>query len=205
MRIVENRGADRVLDLLAQAIEREHTLEVATAHLSLFAFDALAAELLRLERARLVLPTIDLDALQLLGAEADRAARNRLQARWLAAKLARWLDRNVEVKTSRGAIPQATVILQHPDVPQLAITGNCELSTEGLGLTPAPELALVQATESDSEASALARRFLQIWNGLPVDPRPQAPPARRHRRPGHAPRSRAGLPAHPSLPVRRCR
>ena len=170
MRIVENQGTDRVVDVLSAVLAKGLSLDLATPQLSLFAFAALAAELNRVDGARLVLPDSDRDALALLGTEADRAARNQLQARWLASRLSRWIEQKAELRASRGAIPQASVVLRDREGARLSLVGNCQLSTEGLGLSPSPDFALVHASESPSEAAALSKRFTQVWNGLAQDP-----------------------------------
>ena len=83
MRLVTNSGSDRVIDIVRPHLARGNRLDAITPALSLFAFAEILRDARKLAGCRLVLPPAD-DGLELLGGPADRAARNRLQARWLA-------------------------------------------------------------------------------------------------------------------------
>ena len=52
--------------------------------------------------------------------------------------------------------------------PAKVITGNCPLTTDGLGITPANQFSLVQATETPEESQLLSEWFTQMWNALPA-------------------------------------
>ena len=52
--------------------------------------------------------------------------------------------------------------------PARVITGNCPLTTDGLGITPANQFSLVQATETPEESQLLSEWFTQMWNALPA-------------------------------------
>lgn len=83
MRLVRNTGNDRVIDLVRPLLSAGQEVGVVSAALSTFAFAELRKALQTISRCQLVLPPEGAD-LQLLGSAADRPARNRLQARWLA-------------------------------------------------------------------------------------------------------------------------
>ena len=89
MRIVPNTGTDRVVDIVRPWLQPGHRVDLASQTLSLFAFAELADEPACLAGAGLVLPSESAE-LHLLGSTADRAARNRLQSRWLAGRCAAW-------------------------------------------------------------------------------------------------------------------
>ena len=94
MKLIQNSGSDRVIDLIRPHLKQGHQFGCVTPSFSLFAFAELREALAKLERVQLILPPAD-DELDFLGSEGDRAARNRLQARWLANQCAKWLDGNV--------------------------------------------------------------------------------------------------------------
>lgn len=50
------------------------------------------------------------------------------------------------------------------------MVGACALTTEGLGLTPADRLGIVQLAEGEDEAVMLTDWFEEQWQGLPADP-----------------------------------
>lgn len=83
MRLIHNTGTDRVIDLVRPGLLEKSQLNCVTPTFSLFAFAELLEPLWDLEKVQLVLPSEDHD-LDFLGSENDRAARNRLQNRWLA-------------------------------------------------------------------------------------------------------------------------
>ena len=150
MQILRNTGTDRVLDAVRPALQDGHRLDLASPTLSLFAFEALATELKRsLWRPRSSSPPLDTD-LGLLGSDADRAARNRLQAHALARRAADWLASGAEVRararTHPPGDPRGSRRRRHRRASRS--TGSFALSTDGLGLTPGNPLALVQASET---------------------------------------------------------
>ena len=113
MKLVHNTGSDRVVDLLRPHLGPGHQLGCVTQALSLFAFAELRDSLGKLEQVHLILPPAD-DDLNFLGGEGDRAARNRLQSRWLANQCAKWLGK-VVLRRAHGRIPQGAAVVRGPD------------------------------------------------------------------------------------------
>lgn len=170
MRVVRNTGADTVVELLRPWLKPGNSVDLATAGLSLFAFEALRSELAQLAGTRLVLPSQSSDLL-LRGTEADRPARNRMQQRWLALRCAEWLERNVEVRRAGGTVPQGALVARGPDAaPLQAVLGSFGFTTDGLGLTPGNPLSLIQVSESSAEAALLSQWFDLQWASLADDP-----------------------------------
>ena len=166
MKLVQNTGSDRVIDLLRPPLNPGHKVGCITPALSLFAFSELRRELCDLEHVQLVLPPDD-DGLQFLGGDGDRAARNRLHARWLANQCAKWIGDKVELRRASGPVPQGAAVVRGPDgAPQQVVMGSFALSTDGLGVTPGNPMSLIQASESAAEAAQLARWFDQQWASL---------------------------------------
>ena len=79
MRLVANTGTDRVVDVIEPWLRPDHQMDLASDSFSLFAFGELMEKLLRMASVRVLLPPGEAE-LGLFGAEADRAARNRLQS-----------------------------------------------------------------------------------------------------------------------------
>ena len=119
--------------------------------------------------ARLVLPPKDAD-LSLFGSDADRAARNRLQGRWLARRCADWVEKTVEVRRADRPVPQGAVVLRDADgSPQQVVLGSFSFSTDGLGLAPGNPLNLIQASETPEEGERLCEWFDGQWSALAAD------------------------------------
>jgi SNF2 family DNA or RNA helicase len=167
MRLVQNRGTDRVINLIHPGIERGHRFDMVTSELSLFAFAEIDHEARDLAGCRLVLPPNGFE-LAILGTAADRPARNRLQSRWLAKRLLQWIENKVEVRRALGPIPQSAFVIRNSDGrPVQALLGSLAFSTNGLGLTPGNPLSLIQASETPEEARLLSQWFDAQWSALP--------------------------------------
>lgn len=170
MKLVNNSGSNRVIDLLRQHLKPGRQLGCVTPWFSLFAFAELRDALAKLQRVQLILPSTD-DALDFLGGEGDRVARNRLQSRWLANQCTKWLEERVDLRRAHGRVPQGAAVMRAPDgTPEQVVLGSFALSSDGLGLTPGNPLNLIQASESAGEAAQLGRWFDQQWTTLQAQP-----------------------------------
>ena len=174
MKLLKNSGTDRVVDELRRSLVPQGSLDIATPAFSLFAFGELQQLLGKLERCRLVLPSSRMGDPGLLGAESDRSARNRLQARSLAKACEAWLQANADVKTAPGSVPQSTLSIGSAGTgPTRVITGTCSFTTDGLGITPSANLRLIQVAESPEECTLLGGWFAELWNSLPASAEPR--------------------------------
>lgn len=170
MKILKNSGNERVIDVIRPFLRDGGHLDMVSPSLSLFAFAELLGELSKLARTRLLLPSTKAD-LALLGTAADRAARNRLQQRWLAKRCAAWLEKNVELRHAMGAVPQGALVLRSQEtVPQQVVLGSFAFSTDGLGITPGNPLNLIQASENAEESRLLSQWFDAQWSAHQAAP-----------------------------------
>ena len=168
MRLIRNTGNDRVIDELRRRLVTQSTLDVASPSFSLFAFSELRDLLSNVSTCRIVIPDPGKLDHSLLGSEADRPFRNRLQARWLARQCIQWLEKKADVRSVSGQIPQATVIMSLATQGSTGVvTGNCPFTTEGLGITPGNQFSLIQCSESAEECSLLGAWFTGLWKSLP--------------------------------------
>ena len=152
MKLVQNSGNDRVANLIQPLLSDGHSLDAVTPGLSIFAFAELLVGLQGAARCRFVLPG-DTATLPLLGTTADRPNRNRLQSRWLAARLRDWLSENADIRLARDGVPQGALVIRDKAAqPLQALLGSLSLTTDGLGLTPGNPLNLIQASETPDEA-----------------------------------------------------
>ena len=166
MKLIRNTGTDRVIDLIQPYLRPGNQLDCISPTFSLFAFAQLRAALFDLGQTHLILPSEE-GFLELLGADGDRAGRNRLQARWLANQCLKWLSEKVDIRRALGPVPQGAVVMRAEDAkPEQVILGSLAFSTAGLGLTPGNPLSLIQASESSDEAVQLAQWFDLQWASL---------------------------------------
>ena len=170
MKLVQNSGIDRVVDLMRPHLRSGHRLACVTPSFSLFAYAELRDALAKLEGVQLILPPGE-DSLEFLGGEGDRANRNRLQARWLANQCATWLTGKVDLRRAHGRVPQGAAVMRDAQgAAEQVVLGSFAFSTDGLGLTPGNPLNLIQASESGAEAAQLAQWFDHQWNALRTQP-----------------------------------
>lgn len=167
MKLIKNKGVERVIDELTPSMEIGGSLEVATSTLSLYAYEAAKKRMDDLAKAQMIIAKGGISALTLLGAESDRAARNRLQAQKLASDFAKWLTEKAEVRSTPGNLHQAMLSLRSREGnPTKAIAGGCSFTTDGLGLSPGNQFNLVQCTENEDEAKMMAGWFSQVWDSM---------------------------------------
>lgn len=165
MRLVSNTGTDRIIDLLRSGLTAGSELDAVTPTLSIFAFAEILRESIALARCRLLLPPASAE-LELLGSNADRAARNRLQTAWLARRLSEWLQDKAEIRRAVSNVPQGAFVLRdRAGQPLHALLGSLAFSTDGLGLTPGNPLSVIQASETPDEAKVLSQWFDVQWGG----------------------------------------
>lgn len=166
MKLIQNIGTQRVIDLMRPHLKHGNRLDCVTPSFSLYAFAEIRKALSSLDRVQLILPP-DNEALELLGTESDRAARNCLQARWLANQCAKWMSEKVDLRRASRSVPQGAAVMRGPGgVPAQVVLGSFAFSTSGFGLTPGNPLNLIQASETAGEAAQLAQWFDQQWSGL---------------------------------------
>ena len=170
MKFIRNTNTDRLVDLLSTELAAGQSLDVVTPYFSIFGFAALRESLARIAGSRVILPPAGSD-LMLLGEDADRTARNGLQARWLAKKCGVWLRDGVDLRSTPAVIPQGALVLRDANGrPQRAIHGAFSLTTAGLGVTPGSALSLIQASETTAEADLLSTWFEAQWSILMPTP-----------------------------------
>lgn len=125
MKIVANTGTDRVIDLIRPRLKGGKQIDVVTPNFFLFAFAEILEALSGLGKVCLLLPLEEAE-LAFLGGNSDRAARNRLQTRWLARRCAEWVHTKVELRRTRGNIPQGAVVMRNSQAhPEQVILGAC--------------------------------------------------------------------------------
>ncbi|MBN8992428.1 MAG: DEAD/DEAH box helicase family protein [Rhizobiales bacterium] len=172
MRLVQNTGNDRVIDLLRGWLVPGSSVDVMSPAFSIFAY-AEVRELLESSPCRLLLGAPEEVDAGLFGGSADIAARGRLQGRWVAKLAADWIKARSEVRYSSSTPPQSLISVVAASR-RRTLLGTCALTTEGLGLTPSAGMGLVQSTDMEEEASAFADWFQANWTAIKPDPSAKA-------------------------------
>jgi SNF2 family DNA or RNA helicase len=166
LRLLSNSGSESVSEVIRASLEASGAIDLLTAGLSIHAFGEFRSKLEALSGARLILPAGSADR-QLNGAATSRHWRNRLQSRWLAARMGEWLSRLVSVRRAPGEIPQGSIVLRNATGEiQTVILGSVAWTLEGLGFAPGNALSLIQASETPVEGAMLGQWFESQWSRL---------------------------------------
>ncbi len=164
MKFLRNAGTDRAIDHLRQWLKPGTRMDLISPAFSLWAFAELRDALDRMASSRLLLGEAEAIVPTLLGGEADIGFRNQLQSRWLARLAADWLSKHAEIRHTRKAPPQSLILVRHGPDPSRALSIACAFTSDGLGITPGEPLGLIQATETDDEATFLGDWFQSTWD-----------------------------------------
>ena len=66
-------------------------------------------------------------------------------------------------------MPQSAYFIRNLNLDQSrVITGNCPLTTDGLGLTPGNQLSLIQCAETPDEVALFSTWYESLWNAIPA-------------------------------------
>ena len=91
MKLISNSGRERALDELKSWPTEGSTIDVMSPSFSVLAFDAVADQLERAGKCRMILGHSDVVADGLFGGAEETALRARLKGRWLAGRASNWL------------------------------------------------------------------------------------------------------------------
>jgi hypothetical protein len=166
MKLIKNTGNDRVIDLMRNKLSENTALDIVSPAFSLFAFGELKELLCRLDSCRMVLPSAEINDLGLTGHADDRIFRNRLQTRWLARDCIKWVENCVNIRHATSPIPQSTIIIGNSTKPQLALTGACPITTEGLGIAAGNQFSIIQVSDLPQDTDTLYSWFNNLWGSL---------------------------------------
>jgi hypothetical protein len=172
MKIITNQSPERAIDYVSNAASVTG-LAVVAADASIFGLEAMHETLADGVALRLLLPG-DADARAgLPGGAGDRRRRAQLRGRSIANAAALMLGAGGEVRSARKPIGQSLILLEGSAAPVLAFSGECSLTSEGLGLAPQTALGFVNMSEDEAELTYLQRWFQTHWDAAP---RPEGPP-----------------------------
>ncbi len=159
MQVIDTTGRNRPIDWL---VGGAGPLDAITSDLSIFGAAAVFDLKGQRKLGRLLIGATHPVA-NLVGTANDRGRRNRLEARALCNNLARIIA-EAQVRQTRLPLTQSLVI--GGDV---ALLGNCPLTTGGLGIAPQDALGLVQAADGADEIEGLRQWFRDLWRQADPD------------------------------------
>jgi len=165
MKLLKNAGNERVIDQLRDWLGFGTAIDLMSPEFSLHAFAECRELLAKPGAVRLLLGGTAATSDALFGGPADIGHRGKLQGRWLARTAHDWITNHAEVRRAAAPLPQSMIVV-NGSAAHRAIVGTCAFTTEGLGITPASQLGLVQATDTDEETKAFASWYQANWDSL---------------------------------------
>ena len=178
-KIIDNRQYGLVGDYLKDNIEYNSKLSVAAAHFTLYAFEELKEELLKLGKFRFIFaqPTfiehknktinekIKINENKLFGVEEEISYKRNLNQAYIARELSKWIKSKVEIKSIISkSIGESIYHIENEESIDISITGGSPFSAPGLGYTNSVSLNHNQFTDNEEFNNNLKSVFDKIWN-----------------------------------------
>jgi len=164
MRLISNKGSDRVIDSLNAIESKNCSISIVSSDFSIFAFEEVQRLVKKAKQCRFILAPGSLENISVLGEEPDRHYRNRFENKTLAESSLAWLEK-IEFKVSFMPTLQSLIVFEDADgsIP-LSISGSCPFTTCGFGLAPSKNASLIQCTEDHEEGALFYKWFEDLWN-----------------------------------------
>jgi hypothetical protein len=144
--LLDNKSQGKVLDALTEGIQRDSNISILSTLFSIYGFHALEKQLAHAKSLRLLIPFNDGVAAtkeplsflinEILGDEADRRFRNRLNVTEISRRCEQWLRENAKIRMVSLPIFQNLFHIENPDRRAMAIHGSSPFTSSGLGVVP---------------------------------------------------------------------
>ena len=171
--IRDNYGRGKVADFLAEKISDNSVLSVVSAYFTIYAYEALADRLDRVETLRFLfgeprfIATLDpekTDKKSFKIEDEGLELANRLQQKEIARRCAEWIRDKVEIRSIRQTnLLHGKLYHIHDGHREHAILGSSNFTLRGLGLSATPNIELNLIVDSDRDRADLKAWFDDIW------------------------------------------
>ena len=171
--IRDNYGRGKVADFLADKISDKSVLSVVSAYFTIYAYEALADRLDRVETLRFLfgeprfISTLDpekTDKKSFKIEDEGLELSNRLQQKEIARRCAKWIQDKVEIRSIRQTnLLHGKLYHIHDGHREHAILGSSNFTMRGLGLSATPNIELNLIVDSDRDRADLKAWFDEIW------------------------------------------
>ncbi len=171
--IRDNYGRGKVADFLVEKISDNSELSVVSAYFTIYAYEALANRLDRVENVRFLfgeprfISTLDpekTDKKSFKIEDEGLELANRLQQKEIAKRCAEWIRDKVEIRSIRQTnLLHGKLYHIHDGHREHAILGSSNFTLRGLGLSATPNIELNLIVDSDRDRADLKAWFDDIW------------------------------------------
>ena len=171
--IRDNHSHGKVADFLIEKIAAGSHLSVVSAYFTIYAYEALADRLDRVETLRFLfgeprfISTLDpekTDKKSFKIEDEGLELANRLQQKEIARRCAEWICSKVEIRSIRQTnLLHGKLYHIHDGHREHAILGSSNFTLRGLGLSATPNIELNLIVDSDRDRADLKAWFDDIW------------------------------------------
>jgi len=182
-KILDNKSNGTVIDELKQSIHKSSKLSIISAYFTIYAFQELKKELLKIDSLRFLFteknfkkPDDELlrqyyiskkiNPNSLFGNEFEIKLKNELNQTKIARECAEWLKQKAEIKALRYPNPAQPrlVYVDNSDETNTAISGTVDFTTDGLGSTPSNRIDNNICMTGKIETQSFIQMFDTYWN-----------------------------------------
>jgi len=165
--ILDNKSLGSVVSELKGNISAGCTLSVVSALFSLYAYDELKRELLKVDKFRLLVPKLNDEesfTKSLTGSQLDRHLRNGLDVNRIARECSKWMKQKCEIRQFPASIHQNLIHFSHNDSDEnLVIVGSSSFTTDGLGIVPSSSHDINTFFRGSDQVHSMLKWFNELW------------------------------------------
>lgn len=171
--IRDNYGRGKVADFLVEKISDKSVLSIVSAYFTIYAYEALANRLDRVETLRFLfgeprfISTLDPEKTDKKSFKIEDEGLelvNRLKQKEIAKRCAEWIRDKVEIRSIRQTnLLHGKLYHIHDGHREHAILGSSNFTLRGLGLSATPNIELNLIVDSDRDRADLKAWFDDIW------------------------------------------
>ena len=165
---IDNKKKGKVGQVLKQHLEPNSKLSIISSYFTIYGFKELSQELKKIDSINLLLTDANItqDISILYGEIEDTKYKNLLDQKKIAKECYEWLSQKAKIRQldSKTNFTFSTYNIENKDNNNLAIQGNSNFSTTGLGVTATNSLFMNTAVTDFESTKDLLNNFNEIWN-----------------------------------------
>ena len=182
-KFLDNKNNGKVINELRQYIERQSKLSIISAYFTIYAFQELKKELLKVDSLRFLFTEQNFkkqdDELlrqyyiskkasgnSLFGNEFEIKLKNELNQTTIAKECAEWLKNKAEIKALKYPNPAQPrlIYVENQNTNNLSISGTVDFTTDGLGVTPSNRIDNNVCMTGKEETQSFLQMFNTYWD-----------------------------------------
>ena len=169
---IDNKKKGKVGQVLKQHLEPNSKLSIISSYFTIYGFKELSQELKKIDSINLLLTDANItqDISILYGEIEDTKYKNLLDQKKIAKECYEWLSQKAKIRQldSKTNFTFSTYNIENKDNNNLAIQGNSNFSTTGLGVTVTNSLFMNTAVTDFESTKDLLNNFNEIWNNKTI-------------------------------------